>query len=111
MVFRKAVLKYRILIIRAKISYEAFVKKMTIPELLLNQITKTHQLFNESHFEYPPVLIQKFSLLMSGDLSSVFTRLIEFELEHQRFLLHRGGSCEKQSKAYAETMKTLNAIK
>lgn len=42
MVFRKAVLKYRILIIRSKISYEAFIKKMTIPELLLNQITKTY---------------------------------------------------------------------
>jgi hypothetical protein len=48
---------------------------------------------------------------MSGDLSSVFTRLIEFELEHKRFMLHQNGSCEKQSKAYAETMKTLNAIK
>ena len=35
MVFRKAMLKYRILAIRSKISYQAYFKKVTIVELFL----------------------------------------------------------------------------
>ena len=78
MVYRKAVLKYRILIIRAKISFEAFRQQMTIPELFLTQITSSYAVFREAHTEYPLPLIQKFTLLMSSDYSLVFARLVEF---------------------------------
>ena len=61
--------------------------------------------------EYPQTLIQKFGMLMSGDLSSVFTRLIEFELEHKKFVKSIWGHSEDESHAYFETMKTLKAIK
>ena len=99
MVFRKAVLKYRILTIRSKLSYEAFNRKMTIIEMFLSEITKTYEEFYEKHMEYPSMLIHKFSLLMSGDLSSVFTRLIEFEIEHKRFLKKQNNDSEEHSQA------------
>ena len=86
MVFRKSMLKYRILIIRSKISFEAFYKKMTIVEMFLNQINKTYGLLYENHMEYPLALVNKYGALMSGDMNSVFKRLIEFELEHRKFV-------------------------
>ena len=70
----------------AKISFQAFFKKMTLAELFLDQIQKSFGTLYESHMEYPNALITKFGLLMSGDLSSVFSRLIEFELEHKKFV-------------------------
>ena len=42
MVFKKVYLKYLILKIRAKISYIAFVKKMTIVELFASTILKCY---------------------------------------------------------------------
>lgn len=65
----------------------------------------------ESTMEYPNALINKFGLLMSGDLSSVFRRLIEFELEHKKFMKQLHGHNEYQRQAYLCTMKTLQAIK
>lgn len=107
-------LKYRILAIRSKISYQAYIKKMTIIELFLSQINQTYGLLYETTMEYPDSLINKFGLLMSGDLSSVFRRLIEFELEHKLFIkkLQNGQwQGENQRIAFFETQKTLDAIK
>jgi hypothetical protein len=41
----KTALKYKILRVRAKVSYEAFINKMTIAEIFLNQILKSFNLF------------------------------------------------------------------
>lgn len=46
--FRKVYMKYLILKVRAKISYMAFVKKMTIAELFATTILRCHEtLVNE----------------------------------------------------------------
>ena len=42
--FRKVYLKYLIMRVRSKISYSAYVKRMTVPELLIRTIQNTHKL-------------------------------------------------------------------
>ena len=42
---KKTALKYSILRIRQKISFMAFMKKMTIQELILQTIVKSHEKF------------------------------------------------------------------
>ena len=43
-VFKKVFMKYRIMTIRAKISYSAFEQGSTIAEHILNSIIKTHNI-------------------------------------------------------------------
>lgn len=46
--FRKVYLKYIIMRVRSKISYIAFIKRMTIPELIIKAIQNSHKAFIES---------------------------------------------------------------
>jgi len=84
-IYKKTVKKYRVLSVRSKISYHAFIKKMTIVEFLLNQILKTYYHAYESKIQYPNSLIDSFGILISGDLHSIFKKLVQFELEYKKF--------------------------
>lgn len=42
--YNKIMLKYRIMAVRAKLAFEAMMKKMTVVELIGNQCLKTHDL-------------------------------------------------------------------
>ena len=41
--YRKVLMKYKIMRVRAKISYQALVSRMTIKELYLNSILKCYE--------------------------------------------------------------------
>lgn len=43
-IFKKIFLKYKVMVIRAKISYMAFKKGKTINELILSQIIKSYKI-------------------------------------------------------------------
>lgn len=51
-ILKKVCLKYTILRVRHKISYCAFLKKKTIPELLIEQILSTYQHLQKSNVIY-----------------------------------------------------------
>ena len=52
-VFSKVIKKFQIMIIRHKISYEAFFQKKTISELIIGQIVKTfHLMVSEQTIKY-----------------------------------------------------------
>jgi hypothetical protein len=70
-------LKYKILSIRNKISYQAFMKKLTINELILQQVLSSHRrLLQEKSIPlYDPLLFEKQEVLESilhNDVSQVF---------------------------------------
>jgi hypothetical protein len=44
----KTALKYKILRVRCKISYEAFIRKMTITEFITTQILRTYETLTEN---------------------------------------------------------------
>jgi hypothetical protein len=58
---RKTLAKYQILRIRQKISFTAFMKRVTVLELLLDSIIRTHDCFikDGSIPIYDPLLEQK----------------------------------------------------
>ena len=49
---RKTILKYKIMRIRIKISYYAFMKNQTVAELIMNQIISTYNTLNGYPFEF-----------------------------------------------------------
>ena len=82
--FRKIHLKFVIMRVRAKISYMAFVKRLTIIELFLISIKKTYsklgklnviKTLNKKKEKQQQVL---FDNLMKGEMDSFFKSIIEF---------------------------------
>lgn len=49
---RKAILKYKILRIRIKISYYSFMKNQTVGELMISQILSSYNILNGYPEEY-----------------------------------------------------------
>ena len=60
-IMKKTLTKYSILRIRQKISFMAFMKKMTVLEMIMESVLRTHDLFvqEESIPLYDPLLLEK----------------------------------------------------
>ena len=72
--------------IRNKISYIAFKKKMTIPQLIINQILKTFTLFKEEGSIKINIYKNKieneiYNSIISGK-KNVFKKLIKLRMSH-----------------------------
>jgi len=48
-ILRNVSFKYKLMAIRSKISYSAFIKKMTVTELIISQILKTYEHFMQKN--------------------------------------------------------------
>ena len=82
--FRKTMLKYTIIRIRNKISFEAFTRKMTISELFcrtilysLGKCTLTHSYHKEVPVIYPEETINKFEAIMNSNLVNILPMIVE----------------------------------
>ena len=106
-IFRQTITKYRILSVKAKISYHAFVKRQTIAELIFRQILNTYYHAYEHNIEYPEDLVNKFAILVCGDLNRVFRKLIEFELELKKFKHRTKGLSSVEYQNYCKTKRAL----
>ena len=56
---QKTMVKYTIMKIRSKISFSAFIKRITIQELILNQILKSYSHFYDEPDDLMPKRLQK----------------------------------------------------
>lgn len=84
-VMHKTLLKYKILRIRAKISYEAFISRQTISEMFMTRILDTFNLFEENKIiqgdnikRTTEIAIQR---LMMGDMTNTFQTVLEFNAD------------------------------
>lgn len=81
--YRKVMLKYLVLRVRAKISYEAFARKMTVSELFLNEIMRTSDRIAKTRAVpnqvwYPCSTSNKFDEMIKEGLPQMFKTLMQF---------------------------------
>ena len=84
--FRKVYLKYLIMRIRAKISFMALQRRMTIVELIIHTIMKSYKELNRNAESYEQELRNDstFHGLVKGEIKGFFRNIIEFNMEHIR---------------------------
>ena len=86
--FRKIYLKYMIMRIRAKISFMALEKRMTIVELLITEIFKSYQqiqhlgLCTAETYEQEKKNDSVFLGLIRGEIKGFFKNIIEFNIDN-----------------------------
>ena len=75
-VMTKTAMKYKILRVRAKLSYEAFIKKQTLAEMFISKILDTWNLFKEYGLLNPEKISSTTSTavqrLVMGDMNKTF---------------------------------------
>ena len=83
-------LKYTIMKVRCKISYEAFKRSMTVSELFmqtilysLGKITLTDSLTKGKSLIYPTETIEMFEDFLNSNLSNVFKRVKKMKVIDQ----------------------------
>jgi len=81
-IMRKTFIKYKILRIRQKISFSAFMKRLTVLELLFNSVIRTHDfLLNEGSIpQYDPQFEQKqeiFDTILYDEVPTAFMAIMK----------------------------------
>ena len=78
-------MKYKILRVRAKISYEAFIKKQTLSEMFMSKILDSWNLFREKGIVKKEKLSDQteiaFQRMLMGDMTKSFQTILEYNTD------------------------------
>jgi len=80
---------------------------MTISELIFRQILDTYHFAYGHRIEYPEDLVDKYAIMICGDLNKVFRKLMEFELEFKKFIHRTQGLSNIEYQNYISTIRAL----
>lgn len=84
-ILRKVYLKYLILRVRAKLSHQAFIRKMTVVELIATQCYKSYRKLSEARciprdHHHSRALHKKFDEAFDGDMNNMFQKIFELNI-------------------------------